>query len=408
MPNDYRTGDLKYVQEINRRTIFRVLLDHAPVSRAEISRIARLSPSTVANGVGGLIREGLVAEIGAGSSSGGRKPILLDVVWDAKSVVAVSVEADRVSAALVNLRLDVTRRAGAPMESAAGLTAAIIAAVRPLLAAENTGCVTGIGVSVPGLLDRAQGRIVSAASYDWRDVPLADLLSQAFGLPVFIENDVNAAAIGEQFAGRARGVGTFAYVFVGSAVGAGLVVDGKLLLGAGGNAGEFGHTAVAWDGERCACGGRGCLEQYVRWEAVAGLLRDDGRERSLLIRDAVRAGAAQPDFARTAAILGAGLASLVNVIDPELVILEGIYRSSPEFLEWVRREVERRLVFLRRDPPPIVGGSLGGWASVVGAAVVTLRQNNLWRQVAARPSQTYRPALEGGDGERGESAARPL
>ncbi len=109
--------------------------------------------------------------------------------------------------------------------------------------------VVGIGVVAPGLLDRQAGAIVSAANYGWRDIPLAESLEQTFGVPSWIENDVNAAALGERCAGAGRGLDNFAYVLVDRAVGAGLLVDRRLALGTLGNAGEFGHVTIDWDGD---------------------------------------------------------------------------------------------------------------------------------------------------------------
>lgn len=392
---------------MNRRAIYHVLLGHAPLARVEIARMTRLAPSTVANGVAGLLAEGLVREIGAGRSSGGRKPILLDVAWNARRVIAVNISGGMIVATLVNLRLEIVGQSFVPVGKPERFIDSLIEAIHTLMCSADCTNVVGIALSVPGLLDREAGVIVRAVSYSLYQVPVKQVLTHHFGLPILIENDANAAAIGELCSGVARGIRTFAYVYVSNAVGAGLVVDGKLLFGATGGAGEFGHTSVAWDDELCACGGRGCLEQIVRLDRFLREMEREGGslfpERSddagRLVCEMVRRRHGSPVVQRIASVLGAGLSSLINMIDPELVVLEGIYRDSPEFMQIVTREVHARQASLRDKPPPVVVGALGDAAQGAGAAVLMLQRQALWPQsLDVLPQGTRRlPAPRGGD-----------
>ncbi len=380
-------GDLKSIQETNRRLVLQMLVKQAPVSRATIARMVQLSPSTITNAVAELIADGVVREVGAGDSSGGRKPILLDVNWGARHVLAVSAEADRISAAWVNLQLQSDLRLDLALERREDCLAVAQEAVARLLRERSPRTAVGIGVAAPGLLDRGKGAIVNAASYGWRDIPLAAALEDTFGLPAWIENDVNAAALGEGCAGAGRGLGDFAYVLVDNAVGAGLVVDGRLALGAMGNAGEFGHMTIDWNGEECACGGRGCLERSVCWPVVRRRLEEEGLDaareepvpydRRALLHRLSSSRRENRALRTTAAMLGAGIASLINLTDPRAVILEGVFSRAPAFIDWVQAEVARRMRGLQRDVPPILPGELGDAATLAGAAVMAFERSGL-------------------------------
>jgi predicted NBD/HSP70 family sugar kinase len=257
--------------------------------------------------------------------------------------------------------------------------------------------VHGAGVGLAGVVDRTSGVVRHATYADWHDVDLAGLLGAVTGLPVVVDNDVNTLVANEKWFGAARGVDDVAVVSIGRGVGLGLVLDGRLYRGAGGGAGEFGHTKVA-DGPECACGGRGCLEALVgepalRAQCVAALGRDVELDEAA---DAARAGnaALATIFATAGHLLGTAVGNLVNLLNPALVVLAG---EGTRHSDLFRPEFDRALslaVFagLHHDLETIVDTwDDEAWAQgAAGLFLGELFQPNLRRDEAGRPSLVTR------------------
>ncbi len=239
-------------------------------------------------------------------------------------------------------------------------------------------------VGIPGVIDRRAETVASCPNLPELDgVMLGPILAERLGVTVIIENDVNVAAIGEQSVGRGRGIDDVACIFVGSGVGCGLVLGGRLYLGADGTAGEFGHTVIEAHGRKCTCGGRGCLEMYCSgkalagWAASAGLAPADPSRRADEFHGAegVINAAHQGDPRAIAALdeafasLGVGIVNLVNLVNPRLVLLGGgLMTGWPDGLGQVRDIVRTRSRLVARDRVEIDRTMLGGDAFAAGAA----------------------------------------
>jgi glucokinase-like ROK family protein len=204
-------------------------------------------------------------------------------------------------------------------------------------------------VGVPGLVDAQQSKLMVAPNLNWRHVPLQQLWTQQFGLPVFVENDANAAALGEYYFGVAREVKHFIYLSTGVGLGGGIMLDGKLFRGHGGYAGEIGHMTIEPNGLPCACGRRGCWETLVGPRAIVRQIQGTLQHGATsLIRDLVRddlnsitfelvvAAAEDGDAIALNALynaakwLGVGIANLVNVFNPEMIVLGGVLLRASE------------------------------------------------------------------------------
>lgn len=379
------TGDLQFVQQMNRKLVLETLLNHAPVARVEIARITTLSPTTVTSAISDLIKEGLVREIGTNQSGlVGRRPILLDICWDSRFVIGLSVLDNRLVGVRTNLRAERKAVFTCDLGKESDILTQAKLAVTELLSGQNREDILGIGISTPGILDRAIGGIEKSTNYPWARLSLGQELSDFAGVPTLIENDTNLAALGEQYFGHGRGANSFAYVHVGTGVGSGIIMNENILLGNRGNAGEIGHMTVDWKGKKCACGALGCLETYVNWRAVAERLeelqlpnfRSDVLElltsRPQFLAEVSTHSRALPIFTEIAKILAAGIASLVVITDPELVIVEGIYRQCNAFMEELRTELGRRLENVSVNLPEITLGKLGEDAAVLGAVALVL------------------------------------
>lgn len=197
--------------------------------------------------------------------------------------------------------------------------------------------ILGIGVGCPGAVDASKGTLPRSPNLPgWARLPLRKLLQKATGLPVFLANDANVAVLGEQLFGAGKGSSHLVYVTVSTGVGGGIMIDGCLYEGAGCVAGEIGHISIIPDGKKCSCGKRGCLEAYASGTAIAGYYREAKKEKVLGAKEvglAFRAGerAAAQSYRKAAYYLGIGLANVMNVLNPEVIVIGGgVLKSAPK------------------------------------------------------------------------------
>ncbi len=244
----------------------------------------------------------------------------------------------------------------------------------------------GAGLGVPGSCYTESGVVRNAHNLGWENVPAAALLRERLGLPVFLANDGDCAALGEAAAGAAKGCGSALVLTLGTGIGGGFVLDGKLRSGYRGLGGEFGHIRIAMDGKECSCGERGCWEAYasatalIRQAAEAAEAAPDSAlnvcgvlsGRAIYEAAAAGDGAAQAVTAQYAEYVGMGLVSLVNVLFPELVLLGGGVANAGEALLGPVREYVYAHSFVRDKAllPPIRACALGSGAGIVGAAAL--------------------------------------
>ncbi len=246
----------------------------------------------------------------------------------------------------------------------------------------------GIGIGSPGPLDRSTGTILNTPNLGWRNFPLRDLVSNEIGLEAALDNDANAAALGEYWLGAGRDVRHLVAVTLGTGIGGGIVVDGEVYHGASDVAGEIGHMTIDSTGRRCNCGSYGCLEAYASGPAIAAraveglesdaasvlpeMVDDDlSRITAETVYEAIVAGDlyAGEVMRETAKLLGSGIANLINVLNPELVVISGgVTRAGEHLFEPLRAEVRKRAFREAADACRIVSSELGDMAGVVGAA----------------------------------------
>jgi glucokinase len=256
---------------------------------------------------------------------------------------------------------------------------------------------TGVGIGSPGPLDRAAGIVIFTPNLGWRDFPLRDRVSDAVKLPATLDNDANCATLGEWWLGAARGARHVVGLTLGTGIGGGLILDGKLYHGASDAAAELGHTTIDTNGRRCGCGNYGCLEAYASGPAIAERARealaggepstmpllvggDLTRLTAAVVYDAAKQGdeLAIEVVRDTARFLGTGIANILNIFNPEVVVLAGgVVQAGEQLFEPLRAEVRRRAFKPAVDACRIVPGSLPGTAGVVGAVATFVQQHGL-------------------------------
>ncbi|HUJ16409.1 MAG TPA: ROK family protein [Nitrospirota bacterium] len=257
------------------------------------------------------------------------------------------------------------------------------------VAVERGLSVAAVGVGAPGVIKMEKGIVVKSPNFpDWNNLPLRELLEKALQVPVIIENDANAAALGEQWRGAGRGINSMILLTLGTGVGGGIVLDSRIWQGADGMAGEIGHMTLIPDGRQCGCGNTGCLEMYASARGIVLSYREAllqtgtsqaAEVTSAQIYKAARDGdsvarSVMKDMGR---MLGIGIASLINIFNPQMIVIGGGVKDAWElFIGSTREEVMRRAFQVPAERTEIVPSMLGDDAGIVGAAATALHLQN--------------------------------
>jgi glucokinase-like ROK family protein len=387
----YRTGAQSLMREINLSGIMNHVRTNAPISRAALADTTGLNKTTVSSLVNELIERQFVREIGLASSSSGRPAILLKLNPTAGFIVSCEIGVDFILVICTNFAPEIIWRYEEKIDSTVGQRAILDRALNILHQAIEVGCpacgkLLGAAVGVPGLIDQATGALLFAPNLGWKDLPIRAILQESINVPLFVDNEANIAALGEHYFGAAQGYEEVLYISAGVGLGGGIVHGGRVFSGVTGAGAEFGHMTMNPDGEICKCGNQGCWETQVSQQALfrhiwrridqgeASRLSEltGGRRASLtvpLIVDAARAG----DAVALVALetighhLGIGIASLVNALNPELVVFGGILSLAGEFLmPVIEKEVEWRALKWNREAMQLVLAKHASDACVMG------------------------------------------
>ena len=363
--------------------VFTTILTRSPISRIDVARLTGLSQAAVTKAVAPLVTAGLINDSLDPTLTGlpGRPVSPVAVVPEAVVALGLKVNADE----LIGVATDLTTRiiASERVPLVSHEPAAVIDAIVDLCASlqgaigglgSHLGCV---GVAVSGDVDTETGVVRDSALMGWRGVELGAALSERLSQEVVVENDVRALTIGEHWFGVGLGTGSFAIVTIGRGIGSGLHLNGEVVEGAYGVAGEIGHLPLTTPDHLCACGRRGCVEAVAATSAIVEAV-STAHGRPVPIEEAValgRAGdpAAVSAFAEAGHVIGAAIASLVNLVGPELVIIGGEGVANFDLLEASLRESYAEHVFASADRCRIVvrPHTFEDWAR--GAAASAIR-----------------------------------
>lgn len=374
-PKDFTLAKRGTSREINRQIALTLIRTHQPVSRADLSRLMETNRANITFLVNQLLEEKLVCEGAQGNEKvRGRKPTFLYLNSQKSFAVAVDVRASRTFLMMTD---SIGRQIGDinsfPTElDPQKFVAALVARIRQILRGlpDASGC-EGIGIVIPGMLDRKSGVVLHAPTLGWRDVNLLAPLQAEFGeVEVHLENSGKACALSQIWATRSDGAAfnDIVFVSVSDGLGVGIVINGELLRGRHNTAGEFGHVPLSIDGPPCSCGANGCWEAYV--SNLATLSRYFGKNVSqrqpqsletaeFTIEDLIsraRGGDSRALTAlhSTARYLGLGLASVINAIDPSLVYIGGEITEAWDLIEpHVREAIKERTLTRELGATPI-------------------------------------------------------
>lgn len=359
-----RPADLKFG---NKGAILKVVYEMGTASKPDVCRVLGMSKPTVSSLIDELVNEGMLTVSGVGSSTtqGGKRPMLFSFNQNAGLVIALHIGIEEIKGAVLDLqmgfrsRIEISLRKSTVQDS----ITSIFSVVHKLISHARTSgmSVLGIGVSAPGVIESRRGILVKAIHLEgWADVPLGSILSTEFQLPVWIDNESRNIALAEKWFGIGKELNSFVTVQTKMGIGMGIILDGITYRGLDSSGGEFGHTTVNFLGPLCRCGNRGCWELYASERSLLQSVSEQaarhpdsviasemaaGREVSIqMLAEAHRAGDgfAVEQIDRFASMLAVGLVNIVNVYNPEAIILEeSLPLLGESFLEHVSTLVKQ-------------------------------------------------------------------
>jgi len=375
------------IKEQNRNLVLKNIIERSSTSRAELARITHLTRTTVSDIVADLLDEGLVKEIGTGSSIGGKSPILLSLVDNARYLLALDLAYNQFQGAIVDLRGHIHELVSQPILDSSNEQALQTAfnVINQLLG-KGFHPIVGIGVGAPGLVNTQEGLVLQAVNLEWVDLPLGVLLQERYRLPVFLLNDCEAAAMVEFiFCDLPVTERKMAGGRVGHGIGAGIIINAQLLPGDGGSAGEIGHIKVVHEnGLPCRCGHTGCLETVASARAVLQQARQvTGRFSDTTLEglaEAFKAGdpVIQKIVLESAQQLGCVLASLVSTLNIHDVVITGdMVCFGPAWLASIQATLAQATLARLARETKVRFGSLNSNSVILGASALIANDYSL-------------------------------
>ncbi|HVN53721.1 MAG TPA: ROK family transcriptional regulator [Anaerolineaceae bacterium] len=382
----------QFTKEYNSRLVLKTIYQAEDISRAEISRITGLTRTTVSDIVAGLIDEGLVEEVGIGASSGGKPPVQVSLVENARQIVCVDLSNPEFRGAVVNLRGSLQCSEVLPQQHQHGqANLAVVFELIEHLVSQATAPILGIAVGTPGLVNSQQGVVLRAVNLGWTDLPLKKDLQNRFQIPVYVSNDSHVAAMAEFTYGHWNKAPNLVVIKVGEGIGSGIVLDSKLYYGDGYSAGEIGHLSVVDEGgELCSCGKYGCLETVSSSQAVIreaqllsavknghALARDPQELTLERVSDWIASG--DQDMAalvtRAGKYMGAVIASLIGILSIRKIIIAGDFGLfGDHYLDAVRCEAEKRVLPGMMANTEIAPSTLGANIVLLGVSALVMAE----------------------------------
>lgn len=395
--NMVTTADQNLVRKFNTSVVIDTLRHQAPLSRAELATSTGLNRSTISSIINSLLEDNLVQETMLQSDRVGRPGMLLELNPSGGFAVGIEMGVDFFSLVVTDFVANVLWRKRIESDPNDGEKVILHRAFKVTEEAINEGRSRGlrplgIGMGIPGLVDLRLGQVKFAPNLGWRNTPLRQLWSEEFHLSVFVENDSRAAALGEYYFGVARGMNNFIFLNADVGLGAGIIIGGKLFRGSRGYGSEVGHMIIDPNGELCGCGKHGCWETLVGPRAVVRRFKETLRQgvpsKVLHAVDndlenvtfkGVATAALQGDAAALAAMqevgknLGLGIANLVNIFNPQMVVLGGELNFASEILlPVIQKVVAENAMEMTGEDVKITASVHGTDACVVGAATLVL------------------------------------
>ncbi|RME00190.1 MAG: ROK family transcriptional regulator [Calditrichaeota bacterium] len=387
------------LKELNRSLVMRIIREEGPNSRAEIARKTGLSVPAILKIVSGLIDDGYLREIGEGQSTGGRKPVLLDIQPDGAYAIGINLTPNFIRAAMVKLNFEIAYDTRTPINPKQGYKAILqqmLTLIEEVITKSEVqrSKILGIGVAHPGVMGNEADKILIATNLSsLQNAPLGEDIEKFFHLPVTLEVDARASALAEMWLGDAAGIDNFLTIDIGFGLGSGLVLGRKIYRGSNGLAGELGHMVTEANGFACTCGKSGCLETVVAFPAIVRELCKnpsplvlklcEGDRRKISINSILEAAQHNDPGAirairKSAQALGKALGNLLNFIDVSMIFINSKLTTVGQlYVSTVQEELEKYFLLAKEKTVQVRASALGLDSEILGASVLIL-QNVFW------------------------------
>lgn len=390
-----KTGNNKFLKEYNEAGILDLIRTGKALSRADLSKATGLSPTATGIIVSALIEKGYIRERGTGESTGGRRPVLLELAPESYYSIGFDVDVGSVLYIVMDITGKVVYEGSADMDTGTpeAAVSALGAYVDEIIRSREIDKerLLGVGISVPGLVEPDTQRVILAPNLGWEDVDLGAMLKEKLEMPVHVENEAMASAICENWIGECREIDNFICVNIKSGIGAGIFTGGRPYKGSSGSAGEVGHVVVDEDGPKCGCGNHGCLETIASTSRIVDkarkIARQDGasflckadNSGSIDLDNIIYAARAGNEKALVllndaARYIGIALSSLVNTLNPSKIVLgKDFVKYGDLVMNTIRGMIERKALKKPASVVEVTVSEFGERASTLGAAIIPLK-----------------------------------
>jgi glucokinase-like ROK family protein len=380
------TGDQYLVKKLNKSIVLETIKNKHPLSRAQISEMTGLNKGTVSTLVNELIAENFVYEIGPGVSSGGRRPVMLLFNKVAGYAIGVDLGVNYILTILTNLQGEIVAEKMEPLHDLTFevVISKLISSIESMfkLIPESTYGIVGIGIGIPGIIDD-QGTVLFAPNLGWENTNIKEIIASKFNLPVTINNEANAGALGEKLFGIGKNVSNLIYVSAGIGIGTGIILNNELYKGGSGFSGEMGHFTIEVNGKKCRCGNKGCWELYASENALLeqakGLsIFHNTQNKEISLEELVQlADQGNKDvihlFNTIGEYLGIGLTNIINTFNPELIIIGNRLTVAEKWIiNPIKRVIESRSLPFHQKGLNIEFSNLKTYSCALGASSMAI------------------------------------
>ncbi|PAE26171.1 ROK family transcriptional regulator [Bacillus sp. 7894-2] len=369
------TWNQQLVKIKNKSRVLQTIIDQSPISRADIAQHLGLTKGTVSSLVNELIEEKICSETGPGKSSGGRRPVMLLFNEKAGYAIGIDLGVNYILGVMTDLSGNIVSEHLKHMNSMRYEETILVIKeiIQSLLDStpESPYGVIGIGIGVPGIVNKEGSNILLAPNLGWTDINLKDEIETEFHLPVIIDNEANAGAYGEKRFGAGKNFENLIYVSAGIGIGVGFILQNSLYRGAEGFSGEMGHMVIDIDGKECRCGSKGCWELYASEQALLNQANSKHEDLNLesLVDMAEEDEEVKDLFRQIGRGLGIGINNIINTFNPEQIIIGNRLAIAKELLhESIIEVVENRSLRFNQQNLNITFADLSIYSAALGAS----------------------------------------
>nr|WP_251030255.1 ROK family transcriptional regulator [Bacillus sp. ISL-35] len=367
------TWNQHVVKKNNKALVLSLIIEKETISRADIAGVTGLNKTTVSSLVNELLEEDLIYESGPGVSSGGRRPVILHFNKKAGYAIGIDIGVNYILAVLTDLKGQII------VEKSQNLTrtsySAIMNNVQTMIQSlindmpESRYGIVGIGVGVPGIVNK-EGSVLLAPNLGWTNIQLKDDLEKMFNVPIIIENEANAGAVGEQQFGAGQDYENILYVSAGIGIGVGIILNNELYQGKSGFSGEMGHMIIELNGKHCNCGSRGCWEAYASENALLEMAGESIDSLESLIELAQNGEKSAIDlFEKIGQYLGFGINNIINTFNPDQVIIGNRLAMVREWIEQpILTTIENHTLAFHQKETHLEFSKLGKYSTALGVS----------------------------------------